>query len=159
MPAQKKNTPAFEAAYGLHIMGMEIAGADGTIDEKEVSELLQQCAMASALSKSALVRDAAAMVVEFDQLKAYRTSDARSHVAVLEDLSKMLEKLPESDRYRYLATLYSIGKSVAEAAGGGWFSDGPVSEDEMKAFTVVALLTAGDLDIKKVNVWIEKNGI
>jgi len=157
--AAKKNTHAFEAAYGLHIMGMEVANADGTIEEKEVSELIQQCAVASSVSKSALVRDAAAMVLEFDQLKAYRTADSRDHVAVLKDLNKLLKKLPESDRYRYLATLYSIGKSVAEASGGGWFSDGPVSDDEKKALMLIALLTAGDLEIKKVNAWIKKNGI
>ena len=159
MVAKKKNTDVFEAAYGLHIMGMEVANADGTIDKKEVSELLQQCAAASSVSKSAFVREAAAMVVEFDQLKAYRTADSRDHVAVLKDLNKLLEKLPEPDRYRYLATLYSIGKSVAEASGGGWFSDGPASDDEKKALMLISYLITGDVDIKKVNAWIEKNGI
>jgi tellurite resistance protein len=159
MPEKKKNTPAFEAAYGLYIMGMEVANADGEIDENEVSELLQQCAAASSISKSAFVREAATLVVEFDQLKAYRAADSRNHVTVLRELSKLLKKRPESDRNRYLATVFSLGKSVAEASGGGWFSDGPVSDDEKKSLLVIAHMITDDLDIKKLNAWIEKNGI
>jgi hypothetical protein len=55
--------------------------------------------------------------------------------------------------------MYSLGKGVAEASGGGWFSDGPVSDDEAKALMLVGMLASGSLDIKKVNAWIEANGI
>jgi hypothetical protein len=159
MVAKKKDTNSLEAAYGLYIIGMEVANADGNIDEKEATELLRSCFIASKISTSKLVQEAGALVTEFDQLKAYRTADTRNHIAVLKDVNMMLDKLPESDRYRYLATLYSVGKAVAEASGGGWFSDGPVSDDEKKALMMVALLTSGSLEIKKVNAWIEKNGI
>lgn len=159
MAAKKKVSQAFEAAYGLYIMGMEVANADGEIDEKEVMELLQQCFLASQMSKSKLVQEAGKLVNEFDQLKAYRSADSRKHTEVLSDLKVMLDKLPESDRYRYLATMYSLGKGVAEASGGGWFSDGPVSDDEAKAMMLIAMLASGSLDIKKVNAWIKVNGI
>lgn len=159
MATKKKNTNALEAAYGLYIIGIEVASADGNIDEKEAAELLRSCFMASNISASKLVREAGALVVEFDQLKAYRTADSRNHVAVLKDVSKMLNRLPESDRYRYLATLYAVGKTVAEASGGGWFSDGPVSDEEKNALMMVAYLTSDSLDIKAVNAWIDKNGI
>ena len=33
MAAKKKVSQAFEAAYGLYIMGMEVANADGEIDK------------------------------------------------------------------------------------------------------------------------------
>jgi len=159
MVAKKKNTNALEAAYGLYIIGIEVASADGNIDEKEATELLRSCFMASKISASKLVQEAGALVTEFDQLEAYRAADSRNHIDVLKDINKMLDKLPESDRYRYLATLYSVGKTVAEASGGGWFSDGPVSDDEKKALMMVALFTSGSLEIKKVNAWIEKHGI
>jgi hypothetical protein len=105
------------------------------------------------------VQEAGQLVNEFDQLKAYRSTDSRKHMEVLSDLKVMLDKLPESDRYRYLATMYSLGKGVAEASGGGWFSDGPISDDEKKALMLIAMLVSGSLDIKKVNTWIEVNGI
>lgn len=155
----KKNTNALEAAYGLYIIGVEVANADGNIDEKEATELLRQCFVASKISASKLVQEAGALVTEFNELKAYRSADSRNHIAVLKDINKMLAKLPESDRNRYLATLYSVGKGVAEASGGGWFSDGPVSDDEKNALMMVALLTSGSLEIKEVNAWIEKHGI
>jgi len=159
MAAKHKKTPAFEAAYGLFIMGMEVGKADGEIDREEVTILLAQCQAAAAMSKSALVRDASRLAAQYEELKAYREEDSRNHMEVVEDLKKFLKKQSESDRMRYLATMLSIGKGVAEASGGGWFSDGPASQEEKTILAGLYVIISEGLEIDKLNSWISAHGI
>ena len=158
MPAQRKNKIEFEAAYGLYIMGIEVGLADGEIDEKEVREMLNQGRHAAAQSKSTLVQGAGRLLAQFDELKAYQEKDSRDHVSVLRALKKLLDKRPELDRMRYLAWFLSVGKGVAEASGGGWFSTDTVSEEEAVAVVVCYRLVAGATDVDAVNAWTNKHG-
>ena len=157
MPAQRKNKIEFEAAYGLFIMGIEVAKADGNIDEKEVRELLNQGTRAAANSKSKLVREAGRLLVQFDELKAYREKDSRDHVSVLRALKKLLDKQPDSDRMRYIGWFASVGKGVAEASGAGWFSSDSVSVEEAQTVLICYRLVAGNLDIDALNAWNNKH--
>jgi hypothetical protein len=158
MPAQRKNKVAYEAAYGLYIMGIEVANADGKIDEKEIREILNQGKHAASLSKSVLVQEAGRLLAQFDELKAYQEKDSRDHVSVLRALKKLLDEQPESDRMRYLAWFLSVGKGVAEASGGGWFSSGSASDEEAVAVVVCYRLVAGTLDVDTINAWTNKHG-
>ena len=158
MPAQRKNKIEFEAAYGLYIMGIEVGIADGKVDEKEVRELLNQGRHAAAQSKSTLVQGAGRLLTQFDELKAYREKDSRDHVSVLRALKKLLDKQPKLDRMRYLAWFMSVGKGVAEASGGGWFSTDAVSDEEAVAVVVCYRLVAGTLDVDAIYAWTNKHG-
>ena len=158
MPAQRKNKIEFEAAYGLYIMGIEVGIADGKIDEKEIREMLNQGTHAAAQSKSTLVQGAGRLLAQFDELKVYREKDSRDHVSVLRALKKLLDKQPKLDRMRYLAWFMSVGKGVAEASGGGWFSADPASDEEKVAVVVCYRLVAGTTDVGTVNAWTNKHG-
>ena len=158
MPAQRKNNIEFAAAYGLYIMGLEVGKADGKIDEKEIIELLNQGTHAAAKSKSTLVQGAGRLLVQFDELTAYWDKDSRDHESVLRALKKLLDKLPESDRMRYLAWFLSVGKGVAEASGGGWFSADTVSDEEAVTAIVCYRLVAGTTDVDAVYAWTDKHG-
>jgi hypothetical protein len=158
MPAQRKNKIEFEAAYGLYIMGIEVGLADGEIDEKEVREMFNQGTHAAAKSKSTLVQGAGRLLAQFDELKAYQEKDSRDHVSVLRALKKLLDKEPELDRMRYLAWFMSVGKGVAEASGGGWFSADPASDEEKATVVLCYRLVAGTTDVATVNAWTNKHG-
>jgi len=158
MPAQRKNPIEFEAAYGLLIMGIEVAKADGNIDEKEVRALLNQGAQAAAHSKSKLVREAGRLLVQFDELQAYREKDSRDHVRVLRALKKLLDKQPESDRLRYLAHFCQVGIAVAEASGGGWFNSNSVAQEEKVTVVLCYNLVAGTLEVNTITAWTNEHG-
>lgn len=158
MPAHRKNRIEFEAAYGLYIMGIQVGLADGTMDDKEVRELLNQGTLAAARSKSALVREAGRLLVQFDELQAYRDKDSRNHVEVLSALKKIIDKQPVSDRMRYLAWFVSVGKGVADASGGGWFSTDTTSKEEAVAVVICYRLVAGATDLPSLYAYTDKHG-
>jgi hypothetical protein len=123
---------------------VQIAGIDGTIDEKETAAFHKELLVDAPMYKSALVREVFASIVPSltDVLAAFQ-ADQRKVADGLRDAATALTKVDSDQANMFKMAIMGIGKEVAEASGPVLGSK--TSEREKEAWALVAATLGFDL--------------
>lgn len=117
-----------------------VAGADRTIDQKEVEALSTEI-MDAPRFKEPLVREVL-MSVAIDLvniMEAYKR-DTRDLMSGLRDVGNLLDrKVPKQQGEAFKRAMIFIGSNVAKASGGGILQRDPVSTEEKTALVMAAM--------------------
>ena len=160
-----RSTKELEGALALYLIGMEVANADGDIDNQEFSTLVAVAAHASKACESKFVRDSAAILAKYgdpsvrpNPLKAHYEADGRNHREILASTAGILGALGDADRMRFLETARQIVLEVANASGGSWFNSDKTSDSEASiGLASFVVLSDGMYPLECEN-WIKVHG-
>jgi len=159
-----KKSNELEGALAMYLLGMEVANADGNIDDKEFEMLVDVALLCSLTTKSKFVRDSSKILAMYadpnvhpNLLKDYYESDSRGHKEIIDSVAAMLNKLEHSDRMRYLETARLIVSAVGGASGGTMFDRNKVSREEATIGSKMLLALSGSTDPDLLKEWIAKN--
>ncbi len=147
-----------EAAIGLYIAGAEVGKIDGDFDENERKALSGHMMAIAANSKSRFVADAALLCARWEEMRDIYNQDKRSHRDHLSDLSQLIQKLPNEDKYRYIIAFCSTTRVVGDASGGGWFNSEKFSEDEKKVAIAMWNTLFNRSNLEDSIAWVQQYG-
>lgn len=158
--AEEKNESRreMEAAIGLYIAGAEVGHADGNFDERERKTLSEHMMAIAANSKSRFVADAALLCARWEEMRDAYNQDKRSHRDRLKDLGKLIQRLPNEDKYRYIFAFVSTTRIVGDASGGGWFTSEKFSEDEKRIALAMWNTLFNQSDLEDSISWVRQYG-
>lgn len=122
---------------------IQIAGSDGSIDEKETTSFNKELITDAPIYKSALVREVFLSVAPaFSQvLDAFR-ADTRKVFDGLHDTATALTKVDADQANMFKFAVMGIGKEVAAASGS--FLGDKISEKEKEAWALCAVALSFD---------------
>lgn len=119
-----------------------VAGADGSIDKKEIAALAKELQEA-VLFKEPLARDVLLSVAtNFADVMSQYQADSRNAVTGLRDVADLLDKKASSQQAdNFKKAVLLIGRNVAEASGGGLLGLGKKMSDQETSALALAAVT------------------
>ena len=123
---------------------IQIAGSDGSIDEKETAAFHKELVTDAPIYKSPLVREVFLSIGPSFRLilDAFR-ADQRKVFDGLRDTATALMKIQTDQANMFKFAVMGIGKEVANASGG--FMGGKISDKEKEAWALVAIALGFDM--------------
>lgn len=123
-----------------------VAGADGSVDEKEIRKFQKQFQNADNLENE-LHRDLMmdAYAEDMDKYISTSASAVRNAYNAKSIVPMLKQKLHPEDYEDFIKSLYGSAVEIARASGGGLFRSG-ISKEEAKALAVLAEMFDVDPD-------------
>ncbi len=123
-----------------------VAGADGTVDEKEIRKFQKQFENAEKLENE-LHRDVmmSAYAEDMDKYISTSPSAIRNAYNAKSIVPMLKQKLSPRDYEDFIVSLHASAVEIARASGGGLFSLG-ISKEEARALAVLAEMFEIDPD-------------
>ncbi|MEL7029651.1 MAG: hypothetical protein AAGL49_10680 [Pseudomonadota bacterium] len=125
-------------ARGPAMVFFLVAGADGTIDHKEI-KVFRKVVEGVADHKSELFK--ASVIMMLPSLNEYIEECAESKLGILASLARLREAVDElmpDQAQAYFAALYELAERVAQSSGGGFLGFGSkISKEEQAALSLI----------------------
>lgn len=119
-----------------------VAGADGSVDKKEIQAFQKQLASGLETDSALLMRITVQTILQYDDLMKDIATSRVDPQATLERIIQILDtRLPQEEAMAFKVSLIQMGKTIAEASGGflGLFGS-KISKKEKRVLAEFAMM-------------------